>query len=68
MRDRKTGEEIRPFGYELDQAGSPIRKTLPPLSGRDFGADPLGDGTFRMVPSGRIVDYETRCRILRGEE
>jgi hypothetical protein len=30
----------------------------------DYGADPLGDGTFRMVPSGDIVDYEERSRRL----
>ena len=22
----------------------------------DYGADPIGDGTFRMVPSGDVVD------------
>lgn len=27
----------------------------------DHGADPLGDGTFRMVPSGDVVDFEERC-------
>ena len=31
----------------------------------DYGADPLGDGTFRMVPSGDIVDFEERNRRLR---
>lgn len=31
MRDRKTGEEIRPFGYYLDANGVPIRSTLPRL-------------------------------------
>lgn len=30
----------------------------------DYGADPLGDGTFRMVPSGDVVDYAERCRRL----
>jgi hypothetical protein len=30
----------------------------------DYGADPLGDGTFRMVPSGEIVDFAERCRRL----
>lgn len=33
----------------------------------DYGADPLGDGTFRMVPSGDIVDYDERCRRLTRE-
>ena len=30
----------------------------------DYGADPIGDGKFRMVPSGDIVDYAERCRRL----
>ena len=30
----------------------------------DYGADPMGDGTFRMVPSGDIVSYEERCKRL----
>lgn len=30
----------------------------------DYGADPLGDGTFRMVPSGDIVGYAERCLRL----
>ena len=33
---------------------------------KDYGADPLGDGRFRMVPSGDIVDFEERCRRLPG--
>lgn len=28
MRDRKTGEKIRPFGYDLDQHGRPIRRRI----------------------------------------
>lgn len=31
---------------------------------KDYGADPLGDGRFRMVPSGDIVDFEERNRRL----
>ncbi len=30
----------------------------------DYGADPVGDGTHRMVPSGDIVSLEERCRRL----
>jgi hypothetical protein len=30
----------------------------------DYGADPIGDGTFRMVPSGDVVDREERNRRL----
>ena len=32
----------------------------------DYGADPLGDGTFRMVPSGDVVDYAEYKRRLGG--
>ena len=31
---------------------------------RERGCDPLGNGTFRMVPSGDIVDSEERNRRL----
>jgi hypothetical protein len=30
----------------------------------DYGADPVGDGTFKMVPSGDIVDFAERNRRL----
>jgi len=30
----------------------------------DYGSDPLGDGTFRMVPSGDIVDRAERDKRL----
>lgn len=33
--------------------------------GKDYGADPLGDGKFRMVPSGDIVDFAERNRRLK---
>jgi hypothetical protein len=32
----------------------------------DYGADPIGDGTFRLIPSGRIVNREERDRILKS--
>lgn len=31
----------------------------------DYGCDPLGDGTFRMVPSGRIVSAEEKEALLK---
>ncbi len=31
----------------------------------DYGADPIGDGTFRMVPSGDVVGLEERNRRLK---
>lgn len=30
----------------------------------DYGADPVGGGMFRMVPSGDIVDFAERCKRL----
>lgn len=30
----------------------------------DYGCDPLGDGKFKMVPSGDVVDTEERTRRL----
>jgi hypothetical protein len=30
----------------------------------DYGADPVGDGMFRMVPSGDVVDTAERNRRL----
>ena len=54
------------FGYELDRVHlRPIRPG--PINVHkpgDYGADPIGDGTFRMVPSGDVVSYEERCRRL----
>lgn len=53
-------------GYKLDMHdhGHLVRKPMPVANGRDDGSDPLGDGTFRMVPSGDIVDYAERCKRL----
>jgi hypothetical protein len=31
----------------------------------DYGADPLGNGKFKMIPSGDIVDFEERNRRLK---
>lgn len=52
-------------GYVLDRETlTPVRERLNVTTPGDYGADPLGDGTFRMVPSGDIVDFEERCRRL----
>jgi len=32
----------------------------------DTGADPIGDGLFKMVPSGDIVDFAERCKRLKN--
>lgn len=55
------------FGYELDRVTlRPIKP--PPIDVHkpgDYGADPLGDGTFRMVPSGDVVNFDERNRRLK---
>lgn len=54
------------FGYELDRVTlTPVHRAVARVPGKDYGADPLEDGTYRMVPSGDIVDLEERTRCLR---
>lgn len=52
-----------------DSVGLPtetyITRRIDTSHAADYGADPIGDGTFRMVPSGNIVDYAERCRRLK---
>lgn len=31
----------------------------------DYGANPIGDGMFKMIPSGDIVDFEERKHRLK---
>lgn len=63
LRDMETPSV---FGYELDRTTlTPIRKTLPPMNGQDTGSDPLGNGQFKMFPSGDIVNLEERNRRLK---
>ena len=53
------------LGYALDrQTLTPIRRQIDVAKTGDYGADPLGDGTFRMVPSGDIVDLTERNKRL----
>lgn len=40
------------------------RHTIDTDAPGDYGADPIGDGRFRMVPSGDVVDFDERCRRL----
>lgn len=32
----------------------------------DYGCDPVGDGTFRMVPSGEVVDKTEKDKRLKA--
>ena len=61
----------RIFGYDWNdiqraQQGGRLSGSIKRKAG-DYGADPIGDGTFRMVPSGDIVDYDERCRRLKDD-
>lgn len=42
-----------------------IRDKINTKANGDYGADPIENGMFRMVPSGDIVDYNERCQRLR---
>jgi hypothetical protein len=65
-----TGEPI--FGYswaeiQSAQRGGGLPRRYVDLSAPgDYGADPVGDGTFRMVPSGDVVSAnEMSARLAR---
>jgi len=62
---RDTREPLKVLdGYDVLHDGSIDRAYIDTARADDYGADPLGDGTFRMVPSGDIVDYQERCKRL----
>jgi hypothetical protein len=74
-RDRRRGVRPKPveqekiFGRDFQeildmQQGKPTGRAIRAVPGKDYGADPIGDGTFRMVPSGDIVSKEERIRRL----
>ena len=44
-----------------------ITATVDTTAPGDYGCDPLGDGNFRMVPSGDIVDYAERNKRLNAK-
>ena len=53
-------------GYDLDERGAIIRQYVDASKPGDYGADPLPDGMFRMVPSGDIVNaQEKKARLGR---
>ena len=61
----KDMDHFEVFGYEMDtKTLLPIRKTVVLTPGKDHGADPIGNGMFRMVPSGDVVDLAERNRRL----
>jgi hypothetical protein len=61
--DITTSEGQKRMMYE--SVGLPYeRRVINTLAAGDYGAGPIGDGTFRMVPSGDIVDSAERNRRL----
>jgi hypothetical protein len=62
LRDQENPSVL---GYDLDRETlTPIRQVIDISKPGDYGADPLGNGMFRMVPSGDIVDSAERNRRL----
>jgi len=56
-------------GYDWEdiqraQQGGHLSRSVKIVPGKDYGADPIGDGKFRMVPSGDVVDFAERQRRL----
>lgn len=63
------GKNLSFAGYDFTTGpdGTVIhRKLVDTRKTGDYGADPLGDGTFRMVPSGDVVDLDERNKRLGG--
>jgi len=57
------------FGHTWEEIQAMQNRTYTPRCiktpvGADYGSDPLGNGRFRMVPSGDIVDFAERNRRL----
>ena len=57
------------FGHDWQdiqamQSKAHISRKVDTTRAGDYGADPIGDGTFRMVPSGDVVDMSERNRRL----
>jgi len=59
-------EQPNVLGYDLHRDSlTPVRSYVDTGKQGDHGCDPIGDGMFRMVPSGDIVDRE-ECRRRLG--
>lgn len=68
-RRKPVKRELHFAGYDFTASpeGTVIHREKVDVSAPgDYGADPLGEGLFRMVPSGDIVDLEeSRRRLAR---
>jgi hypothetical protein len=64
-RKKGTIDVMGGYKVDLDRGGQLVRgDRIDTTTPGDYGADPLGDGTFRMVPSGDVVDFAERTRRL----
>lgn len=67
MTDYSTGEGQKRLMAE--SVGLPsdtyTRKVINTNAPGEYGSTPIGDGTFRMVPSGDIVDLAERNKRLK---
>lgn len=58
-------QEFAGYRFTTGPDGTTIhRKAIDTGAPGDHGADPIGDGTYRMVPSGGIVSAGERDRRL----
>lgn len=63
MTDKILGHEWEDI-QRAQQRGGSLHRPVDLSKPGDHGADPVGDGTFHMIPSGDIVDYAERCKRL----
>ena len=67
----KTKKELLIFGKTWDEIQAMQQRTYRPKTintniNSDYGADPIGNGMYKMVPSGDIVDFAERCKRLKN--
>ena len=67
MKDKLRDMDIpNVLGYNLHRDTlTPVREYLDTSKPGDYGSDPIGDGAFKMIPSGDIVDFDERNRRLK---
>lgn len=63
-RDGKYMTVFDHYKLDMENGGMLVREPLKLKADGDYGCDPLGDGKFRMVPSGDIVDRTEMRRRL----
>jgi len=62
LRDMDDPEVL---GYAMDSESlTPCRTNVDIAHEGDYGADPIGNGMFQMVPSGDVVNLEKKRRRL----